>query len=108
MFANFFKLKLEKNVYSSSESGVNDLEIDLVAILWDNKLISKELVYDIYGKDKKIEKMKERKNDFRYLRRTKIQICEYELLTQDILFKSIELKQYKEKMPYLFRLNSDI
>lgn len=72
MFANFFKLKLEKNVYSSSESGVNDLEIDLVAILWDNKLISKELVYDIYGKDKKIEKMKERKNDFRYLRRTKI------------------------------------
>lgn len=62
MFANFFKLKLDNNVYSSSESGVNDLEIDLVAILWDNGLISKNLVYDIYSKEEKIEKIKERKN----------------------------------------------
>ena len=63
MFANFFKLKLDNNVYSSSESGVNDLEIDLVAILWNNGLISKYLVYDIfYGKEEKIEKIKQRKN----------------------------------------------
>lgn len=62
MFANFFKLKLDNNVYSSSESGVNDLEIDLVAILWDNGMISKNLVYDIYSKEEKIEKIKARKN----------------------------------------------
>lgn len=60
MFANFFRLKLDNNVYSSSESGVNDLEIDLVAILWDNGLISQDLVYEIYGKEKKIEKIIER------------------------------------------------
>ena len=33
MFANFFRLKLDNNVYSSSESGVNDLEIDLGYIM---------------------------------------------------------------------------
>ena len=60
MFANFFRLKLDNNVYSSSESGVNDLEVDLVAILWDNGLISKYLVYDIYSKEEKIEKIKRR------------------------------------------------
>lgn len=60
MFANFFRLKLDNNVYSSSESGVNDLEIDLVAILWDNGLISQDLVYEIYSKEKKIEKIIER------------------------------------------------
>lgn len=60
MFANFFRLKLDNNVYSSSESGVNDLEIDLVAILWDNGLISKYLVCEIYGKEKKIKKIIER------------------------------------------------
>lgn len=62
MFANFFRLKLDNNVYSSSESGVNDLEVDLVAILWDNGLISKYLVYDIYSKEEKIEKIKRRMN----------------------------------------------
>ena len=61
MFAKFFELKLDNNVYSSSESGVNDLEIDLVAILWDNGLISQDLVYKIYSKEKKIEKIIERK-----------------------------------------------
>ena len=60
MFANFFRLKLDNNVYSSSESGVNDLEVDLVAILWDNGLISKYLVYDIYSNEEKIEKIKRR------------------------------------------------
>ena len=53
-------LKLDNIVYSSSESGVNDLEIDLVAILWDNGLISKDLVCEIYGKEKKIKKIIER------------------------------------------------
>lgn len=57
MFEKFFELKLDNNVYSSSESGVNDLEIDLVAILWDNELISQDLVYKIYSKEKKIEKI---------------------------------------------------
>lgn len=60
MFAKFFELKLNNNVYSSSESGVNDLEIDLVAILWDNGLISRDLVYEIYSKEKKIKKITER------------------------------------------------
>ena len=39
---------------------MNDLEVDLVAILWDNGLISKYLVYDIYSKEEKIEKIKRR------------------------------------------------
>lgn len=60
MFVKFFELKLDNIVYSSSESGVNDLEIDLVAILWDNGLISKDLVCEIYGKEKKIKKIIER------------------------------------------------
>lgn len=60
MFVKFFELKLNNIVYSSSESGVNDLEIDLVAILWDNGLISKDLVCEIYGKEKKIKKIIER------------------------------------------------
>jgi hypothetical protein len=60
MFVKFFELKLDSIVYSSSESGVNDLEIDLVAILWDNGLISKDLVCEIYGKEKKIKKIIER------------------------------------------------
>ena len=38
---------------------MNDLEIDLVAILWDNGLISKDLVCEIYGKEK-IKKIIER------------------------------------------------
>lgn len=59
MFVKFFELKLDNIVYSSSESGVNDLEIDLVAILWDNGLISKDLVCEIYGKEK-IKKIIER------------------------------------------------
>lgn len=57
MFAKFFELELNNNVYSSSESGVNDLEIDLVAILWDNGLISQDLVYEIYSKEKKIKRI---------------------------------------------------
>lgn len=60
MFVKFFELKLNNIVYSSSESGVNDLEIDLVAILWDNGLISKDLVCEIYSKEKKIKKIIER------------------------------------------------
>lgn len=60
MFTNFFELKLNNETYSSSESGVDKLELDLVAILWNNGLISRDLVYEIYNRNNKFGEIKNR------------------------------------------------
>ena len=60
MFTKFFELKLNNETYSSSESGVDKLELDLVAILWNNGLISRDLVYEIYNRNNKFEEIKNR------------------------------------------------
>ena len=60
MFTNFFELKLNNETYSSSESGVDKLELDLVAILWNNGLISRDLVYEIYNRNNKFDEIKNR------------------------------------------------
>lgn len=60
MFTKFFELKLNNETYSSSESGVDKLELDLVAILWNNGLISRDLVYEIYNRNNKFDEIKNR------------------------------------------------
>ena len=60
MFTKFFELKLNYETYSSSESGVDKLELDLVAILWNNGLISRDLVYEIYNRNNKFYEIKKR------------------------------------------------
>lgn len=60
MFTKFFELKLNNETYSSSESGVDELELDLVAILWDTGLVSRDLVYEIYNRNNKFDEIKNR------------------------------------------------
>lgn len=60
MFTKFFELKLNNETYSSSESGVDELELDLVAILWDTGLVSRDLVYEIYNRNNKFYEIKNR------------------------------------------------
>jgi hypothetical protein len=60
MFTNFFELELNNETYSSSESGVDKLELDLVAILWNNGLISKDLIYEIYNRNNKFSEFENR------------------------------------------------
>ena len=60
MFTNFFELELNNETYSSSESGVDKLELDLVAILWNNGLISRDLIYEIYNRNNKFSEFENR------------------------------------------------